>query len=56
MKEVKTIGLNREAYFSEQWYAKEQANVFSKNWSFSGILQKGFCRRYHPALPDLTAR
>jgi Rieske 2Fe-2S family protein len=38
MKQVNTIGLSREAYFSEQWYAKEQANVFSKNWSFAGIL------------------
>lgn len=39
MKEVDSLGLNREAYFSEQWYAKEQDNVFSKNWSFAGIVK-----------------
>lgn len=42
MKEVGTIGLNREAYFSEQWYAKEQTNVFTKNWSSPASCKKAF--------------
>jgi choline monooxygenase len=38
MKQVRTIGLAREAYFSEKWYADEQTYVFSNNWSFAGTL------------------
>lgn len=38
MKAVKTLGLNREAYFSEQWHAKEETHIFSRNWSFAGIV------------------
>lgn len=38
MKKMNTVGLDREAYFSPQWYDKEQASVFSSNWSFAGIL------------------
>lgn len=38
MKRVSTIGLDREAYFSEHWHTREQEKVFSNNWSFAGIL------------------
>ncbi|MCF6435040.1 aromatic ring-hydroxylating dioxygenase subunit alpha [Pseudoalteromonas sp. MMG022] len=37
MRDVKSLGLNREAYFSEEWFAKEQKNVFAQNWSFVGV-------------------
>ncbi|WP_337261382.1 MULTISPECIES: aromatic ring-hydroxylating oxygenase subunit alpha [unclassified Serratia (in: enterobacteria)] len=39
MSDIKTLGLNREAYFSDAWFKKEQTNVFSKNWSFAGVLK-----------------
>ena len=39
MKQVKSLGLSREAYFSEQWFANEKTRVFSNNWCFAGILK-----------------
>lgn len=33
-----SLGLPREAYFSDAWYEKELARVFAVNWSFAGIL------------------
>jgi phenylpropionate dioxygenase-like ring-hydroxylating dioxygenase large terminal subunit len=38
MKQVSTIGLDRQAYFSQEWFDEEQARVFSNNWSFAGVL------------------
>ena len=38
MKQVNSIGLSRESYFSEKLYTDEQTLVFSNNWSFAGVL------------------
>ena len=38
MKQVSTLGLHRQAYFSEKWFDDEQDRVFSNNWSFAGVL------------------
>jgi phenylpropionate dioxygenase-like ring-hydroxylating dioxygenase large terminal subunit len=38
MKQVSTLGLDRQAYFSQEWFDDEQAKVFSNNWSFAGVL------------------
>lgn len=39
MNNINSLGLNREAYFSDAWFIKEKTNVFSKNWSFAGVLK-----------------